>query len=390
MSAVEWGEEMGLQDFLDAARREAQRDDFGDESFIEPLRKLLDCAKAEVDFHAAGLAAFRHNLHRCLVNRLRMQADLLAHPEILDEDVSDPIVIIGLGRSGTTKLQKMLSAPDNVQKTTFWRLWNPARFPDTVPGREDPRIAAANFSALMTDDKPELAAAHHMAHTEVEEDWLLYTYSFEDWIWSVLVPSFSWFDWVMQRPALPRYQYVKTILQYLQWQDGGKRGRPWVLKSVGHLAHLDALMRCYPNATLVHAHRDPLQTIPSWAAFQREGWAIHANRIALERAGPECLRQYRYAMDRYLELRRQLNLDARIVDVRYDDIRSRPMDVMQQIYRASGLRESAEAIAAMRAWDRANEQGKHGVHHYSLEACGLTRNSVQESFALYVQRFFPQ
>src|SRR5690606_3699950 len=134
-----------------------------------------------------GREAFQHYIVRSLVNRLRIQAELSRHPEILDEDVSDPIIVIGLGRSGTTKLQKMLSAPDSVQKAVFWRLWNPARFPDARDGEPDPRIEAANFSNLTTADNPELDAAHHMAHTEVEEEWLLYTYTFEDWIWNTLI-----------------------------------------------------------------------------------------------------------------------------------------------------------------------------------------------------------
>jgi hypothetical protein len=39
------------------------------------------------------------NIVRDLVNRLRFQKDLKKHPEILDEDVSDPFVIMGLPRS---------------------------------------------------------------------------------------------------------------------------------------------------------------------------------------------------------------------------------------------------------------------------------------------------
>ena len=110
--------ELDAEQFVATARKITGLSDFGTEAWREPLNKLLDCAAHDVGFHAQGLEAFKADMVRTLVNRLRMEKDIRQHPEILDEDVSDPIIIIGLPRSGTTKMHKMLSAPDNVQKTT--------------------------------------------------------------------------------------------------------------------------------------------------------------------------------------------------------------------------------------------------------------------------------
>ncbi|MGB1907894.1 MAG: sulfotransferase family protein, partial [Spongiibacter sp.] len=326
---------------------------------------------------------------RCLVNRLRFQADLTTHPEILDEDVEDPIIVLGLGRSGTTKMQKILSSPDNVQKALFWRLWNPARFPgnNAHSAGADPRIAAAGTSNLVATDDPNIHAAHHMEEKEVDEEWLLYMLTFDDWIWNQLLFMPDYFDWVRQRPREQPFAYVKSLLQYLQWQDGGKQDRPWVMKAVGYLADMEPLMACYPRATLLHTHRDPLQTIPSWAKFVSAMWAMRGDPIDKERVGQEVLRYWGMAMDRYLDSRRRLQLDERIVDARYEDVRSKPMSIVERVYQRAGRNITPAAATAMAQWHNTNEQGRFGVHRYSLEEFGLSEAIINDRFAEYIDRF---
>jgi hypothetical protein len=362
-------------------------DDFGQYSFEQPLAKLVECMIAHNEFTEDGLVCMQQDLVRCLVNRLRMQRDINEHPEILEEDVSDPIIVLGLGRSGTTKMHKMLSEPDNIQKTTFWRIWNPAPFPNAVAGEPDPRIAAAGTADLVATDNATVKAAHNMDEQEVEEEWLLYTLTFDDWIWCALMFLPSYFDWTMARPSQPVYDYVKTILQYLQWQDGGKQGRRWVLKSVGYLADMDALNHCYANATYLHTHRDPRDTIPSWAKFASALWTYKAKPVAPEQVGQEMLRSWSTAINRYLEARQRLALDERILDVAYEQVRQDPMGVIRQLYQRANLPLAKEAEDKMAAWHKTNEQFKHGKHEYSLSEFGLSEAQIDNAFSAYIDRF---
>src|SRR5262245_3684869 len=94
-----------LEELLDAVRGDSGTLEFRDRSFVPALNQVL-ATTARLNFTAAGLSFLRSNLKRVLLNRLRYQDDLARYPEILEEDVSDPIVILGLPRSGTTKLQR--------------------------------------------------------------------------------------------------------------------------------------------------------------------------------------------------------------------------------------------------------------------------------------------
>ncbi len=379
--------ELDADRFIDMARQRTGLSDFGGSDFCEALNKLLDCAARDAAFHAQGLEAFKGDIVRSLCNRLRMQQDIARYPEILDEDVSDPIIVVGLGRSGTTKLHKMLSAQDQVQKTLFWRLWNPAPFPDAMAGQLDPRIGAVGTSQLLSADNPVMDAAHRIAEQEVEEEWFLYTFTFADWMWCQMIYLPSYFDWTMLRPSLGAYRYVKTMLQYLQWQDGGKRGRPWILKSVGHIANMEALLDCYPRATLVHPHRDPHDTIPSFAKLLSSSWPLYGKPVEPHLIGAEVMRQWGTATRRYLESRDRLGLDGRILDVDYEQVRSDPMPLVREIYRRANRVLSPAEAERMAAWHAGNEQGRHGRHEYSLQEFGLDEAAIDKTFGDYIRRF---
>lgn len=379
--------ELDADQLIKNAQEKAGLSDFGSMKFYPSLCKFLACAIHDIAFHEQGMGLFIADVERFLINRLRMQDDLKKHPEILEEDVSDPIIVIGLARSGTTKLQKMLSAPDNVHKVYFWRTWNPSRFPNAVPGKPDPRIAAADFSQLNSADNPIIDAAHHMESQEVEEEWILYMHTFEEWALTQTLPIPSFFDWVMPRPSIGSFRHVKVMMQYLQWQDGGKRDQPWIMKSVGYIANLDSLLECYPDATLVHAHRDPRDTIPSFAKFLSGVWSLYAENVDPHFVGAETQRTWQIAVERYLEARDRLKLDERILDVGYDQIRSDPMSIIRKIYARSPHRLTAEAEQKMADWHNTNEQGRYGKHEYTLKELGLSDDGIDKAFAAYIHRF---
>lgn len=195
---------------MQQARERCGLSDFGDEGFVRPLGRMLDCAVRDVRFHAAGLQEFKEDIIRDLVNRLRFRNDLRRHPEILEEDVTDPIIILGLPRSGTTKTHRMIGSDPSLLTTRMWQLLNPAPFPDAVAGRPDPRIAAASLGDALAEGRLEVHAAHHMTADQVEEDWTLFEHTFNDWFANIRTPSRSWHDWVMSRTEpsdLDNYRY---------------------------------------------------------------------------------------------------------------------------------------------------------------------------------------
>lgn len=388
--------EGGLRDLepaalLAAASREAGLDDYGDHAFMEPFTRLMQAIVAEADLSPIGIAGTRARMIQCLVNRLRLQRDLKRHPEILDEDVSDPIVIVGLPRTGTTKLQRMLSSDPAVRRTPFWLLLNPAPLPGWQRGEPDGRIALAQVQAEALAQQPDFLAAHPMAAEETEEDVFMMEMSFEGILplTQYRVPSFH--AWVRNRPRQGFYAFEKILLQYLQWQDGGRRGRPWVLKATTHLGGLQALIDTFPDATLVHCHRDVGTSMASTIRAAEGFRGLMANALDPVALGADYLRIYANEMSAYLPqreaLHEQLGSPSRFIDVRYGDIVHDPITVIRKLYAARGWTLMPAGEAAMLAWQDENPQYRYGKISYSLERYGLTTAEVEQAFADYRIRF---
>ena len=370
------------------AQKEAGLEDWGEEAFVEGLEMYIKALATEARLSAVGAMAAAADITRLLVNRLRFQRELTLHPEILMEELIPPIVVLGLPRTGTSKLQGLLSAVPGVQRLDMWRLLNPAPMPGSRPGNPDPRIAIAQaYEQLLLDHHPGLMAAHPFVAEEVNEEILAWEMSFEcpaltlrGW-----VPSYR--DWLTSRPLDDSYRYLRSLLQYLQWQDGGARDRPFILKSPLHLGYFNVLLATLPQAIVVHCHRQPATCIASMCRATELTWWIMSDAVDREQVGRYVLNMLSAAIAAYLDERDRSHAKARITDVSYRELQGDPLGVVRQVCDQAGRPVSNAAEESLERWLQANPQYKFGRYEYSLEQYGLTLNMVEESFGEYIERF---
>jgi hypothetical protein len=83
---------------------------------------------------------FQERVLRLLVNRLWFAKDMAEHPEISDEKIRAPAIIVSLPRSGSTKLHRMLSHSGDFQTLPLWRAHMFARIPGLEDGGTERRI----------------------------------------------------------------------------------------------------------------------------------------------------------------------------------------------------------------------------------------------------------
>lgn len=357
--------------------------DFGDPSFREPLQRFLASARTEASLSDEGVATLVQDTIRLLVNRLLLQADAAAHPEIAEEDVSDPIVIVGNPRTGTTKLQRMMGAHPGLQSAKLWQILFPAR----LPGDPDPRPAlTAGFTQQLAEAAPQFMAAHAMIADEPEEEALILQLTFDRsgaHNWFYRTPSYH--AWLAGRDQHSAYAYLRATLQHLQWQCGGRRG-PWVLKSPLHTGNLMTLLDTFPRATVVHCHRDPATVVPSFCGLVETIRTVRGHTVDRAELGAFLLQQLAEQWEQNLS-QRPLVPSARVLDVDYDDIVADPLGVIARILDAHGAKLTEADAAAIAGWADANPAGKFGRHEYSLEQYGLGEAQVRTAFAAYHDGF---
>ena len=365
------------------ASTEAGLNDFGPYPFITPLNELFRDIE-DTNITEAGREILRQNVHRFLVNRLRFTDDLKHHPEISQEQVDDPIVVLGFPRSGTTVLQRLMSADPAMQRLEFWRVYNPAPFPNEPPGNPAGRIAVVQaLEDAIRAHNPALFSVHQFKAREAEEDWLLHQMSFQHPCNFVMgLASQNYVDYTRTLPREPSYEFVADLLRYLQWQDGGRRGRRWILKAPGHIGCIDALLAAHPNATFVYPRRD-FRTVVSSFCYSFETFNGDALRVPPETLGEIAMNFWGHEMGRFYESRQRLGTRLRMKEIDYRELMRDPITLIREVYELAGTKLSATGEAAMRSWLAENPAGKHGTNQYGLERYGLTEAAVEEVFGKY-------
>jgi len=372
---------------LSAACAETGLDDFGDMHFVKGLIALTEALEKEAKLNAVGEQMVYGGCMRLLCNRLRYQADIKKHPEILDEKIEAPIIILGLPRTGTSKLQRVMSSDPSVQRLEFWKTIFPAPFPNEMFGNPQPRIdAALEFENALATGFPGWMARHPMEALEPDEELHIMDMSFEcmiSWLFS-RVPSY--YNYFSKADPRPTYNILHKMLQYLQWQDGGGRNRPWVMKSPVHLGNIPTLLETFPDAVLVHCHRDPRKIIPSFASLIEEGRKMGSDTVDPLEIGRDMFNYWAEQTDRYLLARKSLPKD-RIIDVQFEDTVGNVVSVIERIYKKAGRQLRPEAVAAFGDYESRRPDKHWGSYSYSADHYGLSLTEIDARFTEYRQLF---
>jgi hypothetical protein len=372
------------------ARNKTGLADFGDEGFRTPLRVLL-ASLADAPLNAVGTTVLRKSIRRSLVQRLLAENWFARHPEIADERIEGPLVVVGMMRSGTTLIQRLLARDPRHYCVFGWEIAEPAPRPDTDWSAPDPRIAAGEArSRQMREFAPDLFAIHPTDALEADEEIVFLADAFLSHIpeASCNVPVYR--SWLDAQDFTPAYEYLRRMLQFLQWQkrQRGERREGWVLKTPAHLGYLDTLFAVFPGAHAIHMHRSPLETIPSGASLNFTLWRMYADDVDPVEVGRQWLERMAWATRRGLAVRDRLtDTQRKFTDVRYREALSDPIAQVERIYDATGLELIPEARSAMEAWLSENSRGKHPAHRYNAERFGLTDAAIRGEFADYAQRF---
>lgn len=373
----------------DAQRKEGLTD-WGSGEFAGPLAVLLaDYARA--DLNAIGVHVLRSGLVHSLRMRLRAQEWIRRHPEILDERVAAPIVVVGMMRSGTTLLQRLLAADRRFVCAYGWEVVEVApRLDHRFSGAPDPRIAISEArEAKSRELAPELFSIHPMYAREAEEEIVFLADAFLSHVPESGADLPHYRAWLDEQNFSPAYGYLHRMLQFLQWQkrQRGRHAHRWVLKSPAHLGYLDLLRVQFPDLHIVHMHRDPRTTIASGASLNATLHAMHADTVDTHRVGAQWLQRMGWTNDRAMTIRDGWSDGGAVVtDIGFGDAVADPIGQVARVYDAVGVPLTAAAEDAMRRW-LAHRPREVPRPPYGLENHGLRPEQIDERFTLYNKRF---
>ena len=347
-----------------AIKRSRGLTNFGDEGFMEPLSVLVHSLQTETPLTAFGRFLQKESIVGCLVQRLRLEELYRAHPDISDESISQPIIIAGLPRTGTTHLFNLLSRDGSLHYMPYWETLNP--FPEPNEASPEGRVKVGGQALqLIGWCMPKFAAFHEFHNDWPHEELQLLTQSFISLSFeaAMLVPSYS--KWYRQADRSPAYAYLKRSLKALQWlrkREGNTRRR-WVLKCPEHLANIKHLVQAFPDATFVQTHRDPARIVASMSAM-----VAYSARMNMKAGTARDMANHwsERTEDLLLASVRDRNLlpEAKVVDVRFYDFMNDMRGTVKRIFNRAGHDYTDATDRAIDAFLANNPPGKHGRIDY--------------------------
>jgi hypothetical protein len=368
-------------DLRAAATSTTGLDDYGDPWWEAPFTRLCTSLDGEARLHLPGRLRTRGELQLILQNRLRMVDLWKKEPAVLRAPVEAPIVVTGLGRSGTTLLHELLACDPDNRPPLLWELLH------SVPYDEASGDVCDDEITLMDEMVPAFTAMHENGGRLPTECIFAFAHQFSSDIYTGLYNVADYTVWRSGQDQAPIYDWHKHHLQTLQWVAERPTTR-WVLKAPSHLSALPLLFATYPDARVVITHRDPLRVIGSLSDLMATLHFMHSDHVD------------HAVLVEFMAMGLEMQMDGvtaerdagavpndRITDVVYKDLVADPLGAVERLYAAWDLPVGAAFRSALDAYLAARHTGRGPGHDYSFADTGLDLATHRALVAPYQERF---
>ena len=372
------------------AQRRSDLSDFGDpnsscawmaDDFLGGLEQLCQSAREDGHLNFVGTYALYRQALQALETRLQMVELRKKQPQLFEQTPLQPLLVVGMPRSGTTYLHRLLSLDPALRPLPFWQVAHPI----APPGKDWRRKQTQKDLRWIKRMAPELDAKHYLHADEPEECLFLLNPTFKSLAFWVSSPVYSYLEWLKQQDCSAAYQFYRDQLLVLQ-AEGIKQGdsRPLVLKSPVHTGYLPEILTAVPDARIVCTHRDSIAVQGSANSLFRTLYSLVSDRVDIAKMAQANFDMLGLAADRALAARSQIPADA-VVDIDYQDLLDRPVQCVERIYAHHNMPLSDEFRSALEAYVDSRPQHHFGVHRYSLSDFGLDEDEVRRRFNSYDQ-----
>src|ERR1700752_1208748 len=360
-----------LDDLVSRACERAGLDDFGGDSWREGLGLLVETCESAPGVNPGGRDFVYGQFVDALWNRLRVVDYVKHHPEVNDERVERPLVVLGLPRTGTSLASYLLDQDSLRRSLLAWEAEDsvPPSTPHTL--RTDPRCLKkkGEVEVLAEGLKAANIPLVHLDEADGPTECLfVQNQDFKAYLWESFMPTSEYAEWLLATDMTSAYTYQRNVLQMLQSRAPGT----WSLKMPSHAVHIEALLATYPDVRIVWAHRDPFQATASFLRLNYLSRSVMGADIDQGSIAANVLSQLHPHAARPLRTRKRIG-DDRFFDLHYAALMRDPIAAMPALddWAADDLTADTEAL--MLSWLEQHPQDRHGAAPYSLDGSGVTR-----------------
>lgn len=371
---------------MDRARTATGLSDFGPDHFLEPLEVLTHAMREEADLNARGIAVHGERLINALENRLRRIELMKRHPEIACQEVDVGVVIVGLPRTGSTMLQRLLAASPKATATYWWETIFPLPRGEISTEEIAARKADAEVLARsLVETSSGFEAIHPMDALAHDEELTLIEQSFVSNIPESMLYVPSYGEWLLKADQTAAYGELTEWLKILQWQNPARAGQKWVLKSPHHLTAVQTVLDTFPNAVIAMTHRRIEHVMGSWYSMVASLTGGNTDTdFASRQAAHWTQRLERNLVDMFAA---REQAEDRFVDIHYRRLLEKPLACARDVFSSAGIPVDSADEAAWSGWLESNKRDNRPSHKYDVADFGISTADLQRDFAFYSDRF---
>ena len=384
-------------ELLATARASTGLDDLGEADWpgwTDTYERMLTAIEDEARLHALGRIVTRAEVLKVLQIRLRLQREWSTRPALLAEPIDAPLFVVGPPRTGTTILLELLALDPQLRAPLAWEALHPLPDEGDAERRRELSECEQEFWA---DVHPEFMTMHELASDLPCECVNFLAYDFAGPYYSMMFNTPSFTGWQLENlDTLGRvYKLHRRMLQTFQHAplqsptatDDGPPRR-WLLKSPGHLSTLAALFAEYPDARVIHTHRDPRRFIASLVSLLAVLRFMRSERDDRLELGPMMELTYQLFLEQVIAQRADGTVpDDQIVDTHFLELMSDPVAMIHRVYEQLGYAWPKGHDHAITGYLAAKPKAKFGAHTYAYGDLGLDDGHVRATFAPYVAHY---
>lgn len=348
------------------------------------LDKLIYSINNEGNSNPFGSIAVKSLIERNLYGRYKVEETIKYNPDILDENIKEPIFIIGMPRTGTTILHALMHQDKAHRSPLSWEclLPHPVPIPETFNNNQQLATIEKEFKQLFKL-VPDFLQKHYMAANSPQECLGITALDFNSFQFSAQLYLPSYMEWFFsEADRLQTMRFHKKFLQYLQ--SGGVRKQRWLLKSPVHLMRLTEIFEVYPDARIIMTHRHPEKIVPSTSSLISSVRSLYSDSEDPLVTGKEQAETWSNYFRRFMEDRKTLNKEDRIIDLKFEDFVNDQVKCVQRIYDKFGWDLSDKTKNKINTFLETNPKDVHGKHNYTLADFGLDSNEINKQFEHYI------
>jgi len=370
------------ESIVEKALSAVQSSAFPETEWREGLHVYLTSARDEGRLNAVGIKTMTATAIGRLRAGLAISDYLESHSHVCERQVIRPIFIIGGWRTGTTLLQRMLASVPLLRGAYPLELsapWRAVRTSSAEMARlKEGAHHAHNFLHLLN---PVMKIVHPSGGDLPEECVLAMGTDFRNWGFTSTLRCPKYVFWLRNEDFRESYRRYADILRILQDESE----RRWVLKAPAHTGELPSLLAAFPDACIVHLHRDVVKTVASSASLFAVFRSTYSDQVDPAEVGRFQLEQTKLWLDRAMLCRAELPEDANstFLDLAYKDLVRDPAAAAHKIFNAFDLEWSTGVSECIRKYLRNHPRNEHGRHRYTPEQFGLESDEVRTRLSRY-------